>query len=448
VAWALIALVLSGGVALLSYELTRAELVGEREDRATSQAYLNARLLRSGLRAAEPEVAAILASLEDNVGSTSVARVGGEWYSGTVGGGPDVLPQALVEAVGEGSAGRSFAAVDGDPHVVVGVPVAEADVQYFELVSLADVDRSLAALARGLTVGASAATVAAALAGWLVGGRVLRPLRRMSVAASGIAAGSMDTRLATTADPDLAELSRSFNAMADAVEERIEREHRFTSDVSHELRSPLAAMLSAIQVARRHHERGEDVGESLDALEERTEAFHDLVVDLLEISRVDAGVAELQREALSPRALVEAVVATLGDGDVPIEVVGEPPEVIEADKRRLGRMVMNLVDNAERYAGGATRVELSGTPEVLRIAVEDAGPGVPEHERRHVFGRFARGERARRGTAGGTGLGLSLVAEHAGLHGGRAWVEEAPGGGARFVIELPVVESSAAPEDP
>ena len=85
----------------------------------------------------------------------------------------------------------------------------------------------------------------------------------------------------------------------------------------------------------------------------------------------------------------------------------------------------------------ATRIELSADDEAVRIAVEDDGPGVPEHERRHVFGRFARGEMARNGPTGGTGLGLALVAEHARLHDGRVWVDEARGGGARFVIELP-----------
>ena len=429
---------LSVGLALFAYQLTRAELVDDREQRATAQAYLNARLLRSGLRTPDPDVNALLSSLEGNAASGTIARVGGQWYSGSVGAGPDVLPTSLSEAVVDGRAGHQRADVDGVPHVVVGVPIAEVGARYFELVTLEDIDRSLGSLARGLTGGALLATGLAALAGWYASGRILRPLRRMTAAAGGIADGSLDTRLDAFGDRELEPLQQSFNRMADAVEDRIRREHRFTSDVSHELRSPLAAMLSSIEIARHRRSDPAAADEALAQLHERTEAFHELVVDLLEISRVDAGVAELQLETIDPRALVAAVIPMSTDRDVPVEVGPDVPETIEADKRRLGRMVMNLIENAERYAGGATSVGLGVVDGMLRITVDDRGPGVPEHERRHVFGRFARGERARRSPTSGTGLGLALVDEHARLQGGRAAVDDAPGGGARFIIDLPV----------
>jgi signal transduction histidine kinase len=118
---------------------------------------------------------------------------------------------------------------------------------------------------------------------------------------------------------------------------------------------------------------------------------------------------------------------------------------VAADKRRLERVIANLVENAGYYGGGATRVVLSGNQAVVRLAVEDAGPGVPVAERERVFERFFRGSAAgrRRGSGGdGSGLGLSLVAEHVRLHGGRIWVEDGPGGrGARFVVELPVASA-------
>jgi len=109
-----------------------------------------------------------------------------------------------------------------------------------------------------------------------------------------------------------------------------------------------------------------------------------------------------------------------------------------ADKRRLGRSLVNLVENAERYAGGATRIAVAREGETVRFTVEDDGPGIPIHERRHVFGRFARGEHAHTGSTEGTGLGLALVEEHVRLHGGRVRVEDGDGGGARFVIEIPL----------
>jgi signal transduction histidine kinase len=439
----LIALVLSVALALLAYQLTRAALVDDRETRATAQAYINARLLRSTLRGAEPDLAAILSALEGNAGSAAIAQVDGQWFAGSVGYSPDGLPASLAQAVADGSPGRQIAEVDGTPYVVVGVPIAEFDARYFELVPLDDVDDALADLARGLAAGAVLATGTGALAGWYASGRVLRPLGRMADAATEIAEGDLQTRVDALGDRDLEPLQNSFNRMADSVQERIEREHRFTSDVSHEMRSPLAAMLSAIQIARRRDDP-QAIDDVLGQLEERTRAFHELVVDLLEISRVDAGVAELEVEPVVPGDLVAAVLESMNLTATPVDVSGSTPGTILADKRRLGRMIINLVENAERYGDGTSRIELAGDgddggdgDDLLRIAVEDHGPGVPEHERRHIFGRFARSETARSGTVEGTGLGLALTAEHARLHGGQVWVEDAPGGGARFVIELP-----------
>lgn len=442
-AWALIALALAAGVSMIAYQVIRLDLVDERRERATAQAYLNARLVRSGLRGNRPDVGAILSSLEGNAGSSGLARVDGDWFASSVGVGPDLLPPALAEVVAEGDAGRMVTSVDGTPHVVVGVPIAESQARYFELVSLEDVDSTLASLARNLTIAAGAATVAAALVGWYASGRVLRPVRRMADAASGIAEGDLSTRLDALGDPDLAPLQASFNRMADAVEERIDREHRFTSDVSHELRGPVAGMLSSIDLARRQQDDPDAVREALGQLEERTEAFNELVGDLLEISRVDAGVAELQLDPLEPESLVRAAVSMTGTEDVEIQVGSNVPETVVGDKRRLGRCLMSLLENAKKYAGGATLIEIRRADDHIRFVVEDRGPGVSSHERRHVFGRFARGERARSGSAAGTGLGLALVEEHVRLHGGRVHVEDADRGGARFVVEVPIRDEPA-----
>lgn len=437
-AWALIALVLAGTVSVVAYQVIRAELLDERRDRAATQAYLNARLVRSGLRASEPDVGAILASLEGNSSSSAIVRVDGEWFASSVGVDPSLLPESLVEVVRAGQAGRAMTQVGAVPQVVVGVPIAESSAEYFELVSVTDVDETLAALARALTVSAAAATLTAAIVGWYASGRVLRPLRDMAGAASHIADGELDTRLDAVGDPDLEPLQVSFNRMADAVEERIAREQRFTSDVSHELRSPLASMLSTIELARRHDDDPAAVRQALDQLEERMSAFHHLVLDLLEISRVDAGVADLQLEPLAPEALVRAACEMTGADGVEIDVASDAPETFMGDKRRLGRCLMGLLENAQKYAGGATRVGIGRQDGCVRFSVQDRGPGVPEHERRHVFGRFARGDGARAGSTGGTGLGLALVEEHVRLHGGRVFVEDGDGGGARFVIDVPI----------
>lgn len=438
IAWALIALALATGVAVFSYQVTRSELVEERRERATAQAYLNARLVRSGLRSSAPDLSAILTSLEGNAGSSSLTRLDGEWFASAVGVGPDMVPLELIDVVDRNESGRVVTAIDDASFVVVGVPIAESNASYFELVALDDVDSTLRSLARNLIIGAIVATAVAALVGWYASGRILAPLRRMARAASAIAGGNLGTRLDAFGDGDLEPLQQSFNRMADAVEERIAREHRFTSDVSHELRGPVATMRSSIQLARRRMDDPDALRDAVGQLDERTHALHELVDDLLEMSRMDAGVAELQLDSLSPGELVGAAVAMTASDGVTIDVADDVPERIVADKRRLGRSLMSLIENAEKYAAGATRVEVVATDDQLRFAVEDAGPGIPQHERRHVFARFARGEDARLGSVSGSGLGLALVEEHIRLHGGSVHVEDASSGGARFVLEIPI----------
>jgi signal transduction histidine kinase len=130
------------------------------------------------------------------------------------------------------------------------------------------------------------------------------------------------------------------------------------------------------------------------------------------------------------------------DADVPIELdAALAGVVVHADKRRIVRVIANLLDNAHKYGEGATAVALRRVDDGIQIAVEDRGTGVPEEDRQLVFNRFARGSSAgRRGTSEGVGLGLALVAEHVNLHGGKVWVEDRGDGeeGARFVVELPV----------
>jgi signal transduction histidine kinase len=260
--------------------------------------------------------------------------------------------------------------------------------------------------------------------------------------------------------------------MAGNLQGRIEREARFTSDVSHELRSPLTTLSASVGVLETH--RGElspQAQRALTLLDADLARFRRMVDDLLEISRFDAGSAELSLDDVSPGELVRRAVAStvpIGeDGDrQPVGFTVEvSPEVeplrLRVDKRRFERIMANLVDNATLYGDGVSRVvvearpgptalgpeQLRGEPvTAVRVAVEDHGPGVPEHARRHLFERFYRGRASgRRGSSEGTGLGLSLVAEHVRLHGGSVWIEDAPGGGARFVVELPLDPEAAPP---
>lgn len=435
-AWGIIALVLSAALATFSYQVTREQLVAERADNALSQSYVNALLVRNSLQAGEAQIGSTLSAVEGSTRSVVLARVGGEWFSGSVGIGPNSLPTSLAEVVAQGGAARQFAIVDGRPFVGIGVAIPAFNARYFELVPMDDIDRTLDGLASGLALSAIVATLCGAGIGWFASGRILKPLRQFTSAAEMIAQGSFETRIKAGGDRDLRVLAKSFNRMADAVQQRIDRESRFTSQVSHELRSPVAALFSSINVARRQRGGPKDSAQTLDEMERRVRDLHRLVEDLLEISRVEAGVPAMQLESFDPVQFVGSMLERIGRTELRVDVLDGVPPTVRADKRRLMQMLQNLIDNADRYAGGTTRIEVGGDEKVVRFAVEDQGPGVGEHERMFVFERFARGDAALQSSHGGAGLGLALVAEHARLHGGTVALEDRQGGGSRFVIEI------------
>ncbi len=433
-AFGLLALVVSSIVGLASYALTRSTLVDQRQAVAERQAYVNARSVRTALLADPSDPTRALERAQTSSGGLGLVRVGGAWFSTSVSGGPSDVPESLLAVVvDDGTAGRQRIATPDGPAVAVAVPLAGADAVYVELVPMGEVERALRRVAQGLAVAVLATTVGGLSAARWVGGRVLRPVREAATAATEIHEGQLDRRLETERDPDLTPLVDAFNQMVDGLQTRIEREARFASDVSHELRSPLATMDAALSVARRRVT--DPAGEqALDVLGEEVARFRTLIVDLLEIARAEAGVAELLLEEVDPVVLVANVLEVSHREGVDVATDGWPGGVAHLDKRRIGQALVNLLDNADNYGGGPTRVTVSGDDELVRFLVDDEGPGVPEHERQHVFQRFARGSEA---STAGTGLGLALVTEHVRLHGGSVAVDDAPGGGARFVLELP-----------
>jgi signal transduction histidine kinase len=438
-AFALGALLLSLVMGGLTYAVTRRYLVRQRENAVVHQAYVNAQLVRAGLRSARPDVTQLLTGLETGAGSESVLHYSDRWFATRLDVGPNALPDRLRVAVIEGAPARQRYSSDGAPQLAVGVPIPSVDAQYFEVFSLAELDRTVRLLGGILAAVAGLTTFAGALLGRWASGRVLTPVSQAARAAADIAGGHLGTRLEPGADADLAVLSSSFNRMVDALQERIERDARFASDVSHELRSPLTTVATSLEVMKaRRDDLPERARMALDLLAADVERFERLVQDLLEISRFDAGVAQLTVEDVRLGELLQHAVpaGTEAHLDVEPDAAGV---LIRADKRRLERVVTNLLANADAHGGGPVRVGLRRVDGTLRLEVDDEGPGVPEQDRLHIFDRFNRGQAAgRRSRSDGVGLGLALVDEHVRLHHGRVWVEDRPGGGARFVVELPV----------
>lgn len=442
-AFALGALLLSLGLALLTYQLSRTYLLRQRETSVLRQTYANASLVKSVLRSPEPDIPRLLASVELPAGSSPLVLHHGSWFGASVAVGPDTLPVALRRAVTDGEVARQRYVRHGVPQLVVGIPLAAVDSAYFEVFPLSELERTLAVLRNSLTAAAIATALAGATVGWWASRRVLAPVAEVAAAAAAVAGGRLDVRLDESGDPDLSSMAVAFNRMTDALQARIQRDARFASDVSHELRSPLTTLAAALQVmAARRDDMPRRARDSLDLLTEEVVRFETLVEDLLEISRIDAGVADLTYDEVLLGEFVLHAMKSPGRAVVPLEVDGDASDlVVRADKRRLERVVVNLMDNARLHGGGVTRVRVERADGRGRIVVDDSGPGVAAGDRERIFERFARGDAAgRRGESDGTGLGLSLVREHVRLHGGRVWVEDGIPDGARFVVELPVLE--------
>ena len=446
------ALLLSMVLASVTYGLARSSVVQQQDEVAREVARRNAgeavtRLL-SNPATAEPTVR----SLVDDVGIESpLIFYNDRWIPGKTGFDQTHLPQSFIDrVVRDGVPSRMIVDVDGELHLAVGYRI-QAAAAYVEFFSLKDVNDTLGSVRLSLILGTIITTALGVLAGSFAARRAVRPVGVAAQAAKAIAGGRLDTRLELTEDPDLSVLANSFNDMATALENRIERDARFASDVSHELRSPLMTLSASVEVMdARRAEMPERAQAALDLLKSDVVRFQGLVEDLLEISRFDAGAVRLNLEELLVAEFVRQAVriSSLPATDVDVSERSEMV-LINGDRRRLARVVANLIDNARLHGDGNPEVAIrvvdakSQPVTKVRISVEDHGAGVPEAERSLIFERFARGGVAgRRAGNDGAGLGLSLVEEHVRMHRGRVWVEGRLDGepGARFVIELDAEE--------
>lgn len=454
-AFAISALVLSAIVAAITYTATRSSVVHSQEASARRQTFDNAYgLSLSNLNTTHPQdIPQLLSTLGTTGSSSSVLYYRGQWYASSLAVGKDALPPRLRNHVLAGGAAEEtfILSSNGHPALAIGVPIATVGADYFEVFDLQAVDHTLSVLALALAAAAAATTLLGAAAGRWVSRRALMPLAETARVATEIADGRLETRLDVGGDVDLAALAGSFNSMVDALQRRIQRDARFASDVAHELRTPLTTLATTLGVLEgRRDELSPRGQQALDLLASEVRQFERLVQDLLEISRYDAGVVDRALEPLRLSELVRHAMALERAGSVPLVVdPGASRARVLGDKRRLERVVANLLGNARNHGGGAVEVGVVRRGPRVQLRVDDAGPGVPEEDRTRVFERFSRGPLARRrlGTEG-VGLGLALVAEHVALHRGRVWVEDRPGGGARFVVELPVTDQAPdlAPE--
>jgi two-component system, OmpR family, sensor histidine kinase MtrB len=439
-------LLLSTLVAVATWHLAAGYMVNQRESSALRQAQVNVRLVNSVLGSGSGGLDELLTGMSTGSYSTVLVARPESWLASGRPVDPAALPPALLAMAREGTPSQQRLVVEGAPVLAVAFPTEVPDTFYIELFPLVALDDTLRFLSGLLVAGTLASGVLGMGLGWWMSGRALRPLAALTTAAARMAGGDLAARVPAQGDPDLARLAGSFNVTAEALQARVLRDARFAGDVSHELRSPLTTMANAVELLqRRRSEMSDTAQRALDLLAAEVHRFERTVVDLLEISRADQDADRDGWEEVDLPDLVRNVIAVRPGPPPAVEVAAPADDTgrelhVPGDRRRLDRVVSNLLDNAQQHGGGAVRVGVHRSDDRVRLEVDDRGPGVPAALRERVFDRFARGEQAgRRADGTGSGLGLALVHQHVTRHGGQVRIEDRPGGGARFVVELPAV---------
>ncbi len=357
----------------------------------------------------------------------------------------DQVSPALRATVAAGQLGFAWQTLDGRPVLIVGGRQAGSPALYF-VFDARDVETALAQLRTGLAAAALVAVLAALAAAGLVARGILRPVDAAAGATRRIGEGDLSARVPAGGRDEFGRWSAAFNEMAATLESTVERlevaqrqNQRFVADVSHELRTPLTALVaeaSMIEAGLDDLPPGQRRAAELLVADVRR--LRILVDDLMEISRFDAGAERSAKERVDVGRLVTAVVAAR----LPEAAVSLPPAPVhvDAEPRRLERILANLLDNARDHAPGTpVEVALVPTMDGVVVTVADRGPGVAAEALPHLFERFYKADASR--SAGSSGLGLAIAAEHAALMGATLRARRRPGGGLVFALILPVTRS-------
>lgn len=428
------ALLLSATLTTFTYVSARTYLIHQREKSAERQVRAGADIIS----AAPPgrSVQETLDSIDFEQGSVGLVHLDGNWFVSSRTVRPTAIPGPLRDRVLEQRIPSRQWIDDERFRLVYALPLENGGA-YFELHEVHILAETLSDLSAFL-VGASAlVTIGAMFLGMGASKAALKPLKDVSETSVSIAGGDLNRRLPGADDPDFAEFANSFNRMISSLQERMQRDARFAAMVSHELRSPVTTLRTSIDLISRRAESGRIVlddgsKEVVEALGQAIDRFQRLVEDVIEISRTDPVDV---REDIALDEVVRAVVKQNGR-TIDLDLPSVSP-VISGDRRRIERVVANLVENADRHGGGVKAVRVREDGDHVDLAVEDSGPGVSPADRSRIFEPFARGGNK----SESIGLGLAIVSEHVRFHGGDIRVEETDSGGARFVVSLPKARS-------
>lgn len=436
-------------------------IVGGEESRSLDSSL---QLARNTLIDRKADVGADLAGAFD-----AVLVVPGDGPRAATAAGPvQQVPNALRDFVKAGQVSYQYATVHTEgfsgPALIVGSPTSSSvpNLELYLIFPLNN-EESTISLVRGtmLTGGVVLLGLLAAIA-LVVARQIVQPVRSASRIAERFAEGHLTERMPVRGEDDMARLAMSFNDMAESLSRQIQQleefgnlQRRFTSDVSHELRTPLTTVRMAADLIYDHSEDLDPaLRRSTELMVNELDRFETLLADLLEISRHDAGVAELSVESVDLRSTVRSALDNVGhlaaDADIELDVDMPTDEVIaEVDPRRVERILRNLIANAIDHAEHKpVQIRMAADEDTVAVTVRDFGVGLRPGEEKLVFSRFWRSDPSRVRRSGGTGLGLAISIEDARLHQGRleAWGE--PGKGACFRLTLPLVRGHKVTTSP
>jgi heavy metal sensor kinase len=297
------------------------------------------------------------------------------------------------------------------------------------------------------------AVLAAALGVWWITRKALQPLLEVAVAAEQIDAKAMSQRLPEPRTEDeVGRLVGVLNRSFDRLERSFEQATRFSSDASHELKTPLTIMRGEIESALKSEENNPRIQSLLDDLLAETQRLCDIVEKLLLLSRADAGTLTLTKEILDFSALCNELVEDAEILAKPKRITGEfeisPNVKVLADESYLRRVLLNLLDNAIKYnvKGGSLSISLTKSNALAVLRIANLGPGIPKEHETQVFERFYRADPSRSSDTSGSGLGLSICREIVAAHGGQMWLDQSGSGWTAFIVTLSCPKSESEAE--
>jgi signal transduction histidine kinase len=294
---------------------------------------------------------------------------------------------------------------------------------------------------RHLLLGLPVILVVAAIIVWLVVGRALRPVEKIRHAVTDITSADLTQRVPEpgTAD-EIGNLAHTMNDMLTRLEAAASKQRRFVADASHELRSPLAAIRTTLEVGLAHPDRAPWPIIAARAAQQSAR-LEDLIQQLLLLAKADERLLAAGQQPVDVPRLLRQIRDSVALGPRDFDIETSPDAIVMGNPDHLQRLLRNVVDNAIRYADSHVVIRVASDRDEVTITVDDDGPGVPEAERDRVFDRFVRLNAGRDRGSGTTGLGLAIALEIARAHHGSITIDQSPSGGARVMIRLPAASA-------